>query len=611
LKSISTRTKLVVVSALALAAALPAIGQDSPESLLPPGFGDPAPPPATPPPSSNPTPQTPSSAQPSSPRPSQSSTSSSASSSSSEEDEEDEEGDEEDEEELRIVFDVPPAGRRSLELVGVIPAPASGFPVDAYGEADGEYLRTVIKLTEGPLVSRWGTILTRRFLASRTTTPIGLNGADWAAERAWLLMRMGDAVVARQLVQQVDADSYTPRLYEVAMPVFLANADLGGMCPLAPNAVNKVKDPTWKMARPICASLAGEQGTATAQLNQARSGRWTRGVDYLLAEKAVGAGTNGRRSVKVEWDKVQGFNAWRFGLAYATGVEPPASLMADVGPQVDGWRARLPMININSRMDAAPTAAALGVLSNSAFVDIYAKASDDPDVSEANKALAEQLESAYAGNSDSGKVAAMAAIWNSGEDTAGAQRSLHSTYVLTARAAALITPSKDYGDDASRLVASMMTAGLDTNATAWAQVLDTGSLGWGILAVGAPGMQGLVSYGQLDDFYDNDQSTDVQKSKLLLAGLAGLGRLDAEAQQDFAEKLEIDVVKQTKWAQAISAAAGRGEAGTVVLLSAVALQGSGWGKMSADRLYYITRSLKQVGLEADARMIAAEAVTLG
>jgi hypothetical protein len=616
LKSISNKTKLAIVSVLALAAALPAIGQETPESLLPPGFGDPAAPPPPPPPpvTSSPSPQAPTSAQPSSPRPSGTSASSSTSSSSSEDDEEsDEEGEEE--EEFRIVFDVPPAGRRSLSLVGVIPAPAGGFPVDAFGDADGEYLRTVIKLTEGPLVSRWGTILTRRFLASRTTTPNGVNGADWAAERAWLLMRMGDAVVARQLVQQVDADSYTPRLYEVAMPVFLANADLSGMCPLAPSAFNKVKDPTWKMARPICSSLAGEQGTATAQLNQARSGRWTRGVDYLLSEKAVGAGTNGRRSVKVEWDKVKGFNAWRFGLAYATGIEPPSSLMADVGAQVDGWRARLPMININSRMDAAPTAAELGVLSNSAFVDIYAKAADDPETNEANKALAEQLGSAYAGSSDSGKVAAMAAIWDSTGGNAASKRSLHSTYVLTARAAALIAPSKDYGDDASRLVASMMTAGLDTNATAWAQVLENDSLGWGILAVGAPGMQGLVSYGQLDDFYDNDQSADVQKSKLLLAGLAGLGRLDAKAQQDFAEKVEVNIAPQTKWARAISSAADRGEAGTVVLLCAVALQGpgegSGWAKIPAYHLYYITRALKQVGLEADARMIAAEAVTLG
>lgn len=596
---LSRRTKLFVASIAALAAALPAMSQEAPESLLPPGFGDPPPP-------SGAAPQSPANAGPAVPR---------SAGTNGEGDpartdgaaKDDESGEEGEAAETVITFDVPPSGRRSLEQIGVISAAAGGFPVDAFGTADGAYLKTVLRLTRGPLASRWGTILTRRFLASRTITPTGLRGADWAAERAWLLLRMGDAIVARQLVQQVDADNYSPRLYEVSMPVFLANADLGATCPLVQKAADQVKDATWKMARPICSSLAGEQGTATGQLNQARSRRWVTGIDYLLAEKAVGAGINGRRSVKIEWNNVSGFNAWRFGLAYATGIEPPAALLAKSGRHVDGWRARLPMIDINRRMDAAPGAAALGVLSNSAFVDIYARALEDPDASEDNKALAEQLESAYVGSSDGDKVDAMAAIW----DSTDARRSLHAKYILTARSAALIAPSDGYGGDASRLIASMMTAGLDRNAAAWAPFLESGSAGWGILALGAPALNGQVSYQQLDDFYDNDQSDNVKKSKLLLAGLAGLGRVDAQASRDFAERIDVNIALRTPWARAITAAAARGEAGTVVLLSAVAMQGAGWQKIPAHRLFYITRSLKQVGLEADARMIAAEAVSFG
>ena len=45
----------------------------------------------------------------------------------------------------------------------------------------------------------------RRLLISRTNTPKGVNGADWTAERAWLLLRMGDSVSARHLIQEVDA----------------------------------------------------------------------------------------------------------------------------------------------------------------------------------------------------------------------------------------------------------------------------------------------------------------------------------------------------------------------------------------------------------------------
>jgi hypothetical protein len=93
--------------------------------------------------------------------------------------------------------------------------------------------------------------------------------------------------------------------------------------------------------------------------------------------------------------------------------------------------------------------------------------------------------------------------------------------------------------------------------------------------------------------------------------LAGLGRVDAESQKDFAEKIEINPFTQSKWSRAISAAAQRGEAGTVVLLSAAAMQAPDWSTIPAQHLYYITRSLRQVGLEAEARMIAAEAVSFG
>ena len=41
------------------------------------------------------------------------------------------------------------------------------------------------------------------------------------------------------------------------------------------------------------------------------------------------------------------------------------------------------------------------------------------------------------------------------------------------------------------------------------------------------------------------------------------------------------------------------------------MQGSGWDKMTARHLYHIVRALDRVGLDAEARMIAAEAVARG
>jgi hypothetical protein len=376
---------------------------------------------------------------------------------------------------------------------------------------------------------------------------------------------------------------------------------------LVVTANGKDPEPTWKMAQAVCASLAGEQGRASGLLNQARNKKWMVGIDYLLTEKAVGAGTNGRRSVKIEWDKVKGFNAWRFGLAYATGIEPPDRLLQLSDRHVDGWRAQLPMTSLNSRIAAADGAAALGVLSNSAMVDLYAQAFESTEANENFKGRAESLAQAYAAPDSAQKMAALAKIWGDGKDL----KSRQGAAVLTARAAALVVPSDGLGTQSDQIIESLLSAGLDRSAAQWRGSVATGSLGWAMVAAGSPEWQDAIDYGDLDSFFDTVPSEGNHKSALALAGLAGLGRVGAEAQKDFEEKLGIQLAHNGNWSKAITAAAERGETGTVALLALAGMQGPDWTKVPAHQLFYITQSLKAVGLDAEARMIAAEAICYG
>lgn len=586
-----SKSGLLVASALVLVFSLPALGQQGPESLLPEGFGDPAP--AQAPAAGRTAPVSPNNA------------STSTASAVREDAEATEEGEEEEDPELVIRFDVPPAARQSLGAIGILPEASGGFPADAFGGVDGAFLSQMLKRTSGPIASRWGTIMARRLLASRTNTPAGVNGADWTADRAWLLLRIGDSVVARNLVQKVDSADYTKRLHEVAMQAYLANGDLAGMCPITESGVRLVNNGRWKMTRAICASLAGEQGSATAFINQGRYQGWVRGVDYLLAEKAVGAGMNGRRSVKIEWENVEGMNPWRFGLSAAVGLEPPESLFADTGRQIDGWRVQLPIFTPTIRVKYASNAAALGILSNRNMVDLYAQVLDDPDAPDAARSQAENLGNAYTASDAEAKVAAMTSLWT----TAAAGADYHASLVMTARAAALITPNADHQAEADRLIASMLTAGLDRSAARWVDIVADGSLGWALVTLAAPGRVTAADYGSLDEFFGNDDSTDGHKSRLLLAGLSGLSRIETDARTEFASDLKVNISRQTAWSKAITAAAKRGEQGTVALMAVAALQAPSWSAVPANHLYYIVRSLRQVGLEAEARMIAAEAVT--
>ena len=131
--------------------------------------------------------------------------------------------------------------------------------------------------------------------------------------------------------------------------------------------------------------------------------------------------------------------------------------------------------------------------------------------------------------------------------------------------------------------------------------------GWGIMAVGSPRPLTGVGAGSIGSFASDDDSAETLRSKFLLAGLAGLGRIDAGQASSAASDLGVDLGKQTRWTRAISEAAQRREPGMVALLAAAGMQGE-WDKIPPYHLYHIVRALHDVGLDAEARMIAAEAL---
>ena len=83
------------------------------------------------------------------------------------------------------------------------------------------------------------------------------------------------------------------------------------------------------------------------------------------------------------------------------------------------------------------------------------------------------------------------------------------------------------------------------------------------------------------------------------------------AANTLAGRLGVNLTRESAWSQRIDRAAELGNPTLVALLAGLGMQGDGWDKMTARHLFHIVRSLRQVGLEAEARMIAAEAVARG
>lgn len=591
------------LAAALFAAAIPAIGQDRPESLLPPGFSNPAP--ATP--STN-KPAAPASAAPNVPASSapaapgqmvQSLPSSNAALSNTTAPAEaaPDPG-------AAMRFDIPDYARRSTALVGAMGPKSGGVSPDAFGNADGRYLETLMRHTNAPLASRWMSILLRRTLMSKVNTPSHVDGADFAAERAWLLLRMGEADGARVVVQAVDNDRYTPKMYQIAMQAWLANGDPGGMCGVV-DAASRVSDERgWVLAKAMCAGLGGDPNTAGPAIDSARKRGVAGGIDLLLAEKVVGLGAEGRRAVTIQWDGVDRLDAWRYGLALATGVEVPEALYGTVGPQTLLWRATAPQIDAQKRGVVAEQAAAQGVLSNLALVDLFAEVDANGEQGTAEAGIARDLRQAYSGINAEERLAAIKKLW----DEPTAARAKYARLVLTARACVRIPPEQG-GDERGRLIASMLSAGLETAAMRWQSQVSRGSDGWAMLALANPHGGAPIAYGDVDAYRGSDSSADKIKTRMLVAGLVGLGRLSQADAAQLMEKLAISTAGENSWTRAIDKAARAKQVGTVVLLSAVGMQTRDWRGVPPENLFRIIAALRAVGREGEARMIAVEAIS--
>jgi hypothetical protein len=271
--------------------------------------------------------------------------------------------------------------------------------------------------------------------------------------------------------------------------------------------------------------------------------------------------------------------------------------MNRTGNHVWAWQARAPMIPLEERTRAAHAAAVTGVFSNAALVEMYSVLADATDASELGDTIAGRLRRAYVGRTVGDRLDTMRGLW--GEDSLGDR---YGRLLLTSGAAARIAPAEEHADRAADLVASMIAAGLEREAARWGAVVDEmgdgGDRAWSILAVGTP--RPSVDLGQAENVADRFGG---HRGRMLAAALAGLGRFDDPA------ALGVDPAARDRWSQMIALAAQRRQPATVALLAGVAMQTASWKGVPPNHFYQIIRALRQVGLDHEARMIAAEAMT--
>ena len=597
----TSRAKLLLAAGIGLAFALPALAQ---EVLLPPGFGNESTPPqqgeqpqsntATPAPSQQ------------TPRPRQQQPDAGANEIS--EIIEDALADGEEAVAPAPPIELPASARRDPRVVGAIDPQAWGFGAQPWGSANGSFLSQLMRRQSTPLPSRWLHITLRNALLAKAEAPPAVNPVDWAAERAWLLLRMGEADAARMIVSGVDVGDFTPKMTQVAVQSALANADPAGLCPLR-ERMDKAEPRILPLVQAMCSALEGEAASAAAQIDQARRRGRIGGIDLVLADKVVGAGADTSRAVTVEWEPVEQLTAWRFGLAAATGMAPPERLIGKARPQVGAWMARAPLLSAEQRLPAARLATALGVFSSTALTDLYSLVYEGTDPSDLPRTDAWRLRTAFVGRDQDARLAAMRELWKSGEGEMQEQASR----ALLARAATLVQPDPELQADAPELIASMLAGGFDREAARWARAVrqmddKPADRAWAMLALGTTSPAVDVSFGRIDAFIERDDSPGKQRSKLLVAGLAGTGRIETAMASRLSEQNDLGLERTSVWTRMADDAGRRRQAGSAVLLAAIGLQSPSFERVTSAQFYHALSAMRLSGLDYAARMVAAEAL---
>jgi hypothetical protein len=254
-------------------------------------------------------------------------------------------------------------------------------------------------------------------------------------------------------------------------------------------------------------------------------------------------------------------------------------------------------------------AAGLGVFSSQTMIDLYSSIYDSTDPSDLANTDAWQLRQAFVAKDTETRLAAIRKLLATGK--AGLQK--EAARALVARAATLITPDAKLGKDAPDLIAAMLAGGYDEAAARWIPAVNSmededADRCWAMLALGAPNVA-EVGTSRITSFIRRDISKNQVRSALLVAGLAGLGRISADTANSLNRRYGLALGHVTSWTRMIDAAAARGQGATVLVLTGTGFQTPQFDRVPSTHLYHTVSALNRTGQGFTARMIAAEALS--
>jgi len=520
------------------------------------------------------------------------------------------------------------------DSLGTLTTEQGGFGVNMWDGSSRRKIERLLPKLPTSSISRGMRDLMRRLLLSAAKAPAGEplvpGEKDLIGTRLELLSTMGDLPGVSSLIKEVPTTAHSERLLRSEVDALFMKNDNARVCSLVSSQISEVETPYWQKAFVFCQSLAGEHEKAALGASLLRETGDNDQIFNGLLEHL-----SGLDEYKVA--SLANPEPLHFAMVRAAKADLPADVTSSDNPAILRTIATSPNARPELRLDAAERAEAMGALNTEILRQLYAGVTFTEDALENplttadsersplsrallyRKALVESVPAATA--------EVLSKALKLGRE-GGRLPSLARVYLPILRG---INPTQDFIWFSPEAIRAFLAAGDLKSAGQWFAMLKTASLLDESAAkilneiqplarlAGAiedtewePSL--LANWWQAANTHDeeNPVSPDIIRSRaaLLYNLIDSLG--DKVGDEEWGVLLQgppqgTAVMPQPALWRSLEIAAANLNIGETVLLSLLALGESGPTQANPTVLHKVITSLRQIGLEQEARAIALEA----
>lgn len=515
------------------------------------------------------------------------------------------------------------------EAVGLFEEAEGGFGFDMWRGSPRALVERLLPQLPAGVTSRTINALMRRLLLSTAAPPEGPRVANLIALRVERLAAMGEGVATNHLLRAAPAAFHDAVMARARLDALLLTADHVGACGQARDLVRRDDSAYWDKVLIFCQELNGRHEAASLGVALLRERGVAEDPAFLQLLRALAGESD------VDLSALSEPTALHLAMLNAARVPATKVAVENASPAIARAIALTASTPLELRLRAAERAEAMGVLPTEMLAELYAS------VSFTTEELANPLSRA---KSDKGamtrallfqavrnqvvpaaRAEVLRACWRLGRESDGWDGFATAARV-TLDSLLSLTPSPEIvwvAGDAARALLAAGRAGAarewlalaQGQASANAEAKVTVAALWPLVKLADDGDAMPWEAGRLVDWWQAQRDVPAderrQRAIVLYVLLAALG-------EDVPVELILDLTEGSvqQWsktlvpglARRLATAAAEGRTGETVLLSLVALAPTVRGMPGPLALDAAVSALVRVGLEAEARAVALEAV---